>query len=198
MTNKTPRASKNSAPKIGGLIRTRRRQQNMTLQSFGALSGVSVGYLSQVERDQATPSLGTLAMMSKALKVGVEYFIATPSPQSAYTRDGQRTQFSVDGSLIVYEQLSTEFAGSELNSFLITMLPGYRSEIFKHQGEEFIYILEGQISQKVDDTIIIMKTGDSIHFSGSRPHSWWNETDLPAKLICTGNVKLLNTGRNKE
>ena len=56
-------------PKVGALIRARRRQQHMTLMELGEAAQVSVGYLSQVERDHATPSLGTLAGIARALYV---------------------------------------------------------------------------------------------------------------------------------
>ena len=53
------RAETEGHPKVGALIRARRRQQHMTLEALGKAAEVSVGYLSQVERDHATPSLGT-------------------------------------------------------------------------------------------------------------------------------------------
>jgi len=53
-------------PLVGPLIRARRRQLHMTLQTLADAAGISVGYVSQVERDLATPSLGTLALIARA------------------------------------------------------------------------------------------------------------------------------------
>ena len=72
-----------SISRVGAIIRARRRQMQMTLQELGDSAGVSVGYLSQVERDHATPSLGTLAQVARALDVGIDYFIATPNAQGS-------------------------------------------------------------------------------------------------------------------
>ncbi|WP_246748759.1 helix-turn-helix domain-containing protein [Rhizobium setariae] len=184
-------------PKVGALIRARRQQLKMTLSDLGAASSVSVGYLSQVERDQATPSLGTLTQVSRALDVGVEYFIAAPSAQEALSRAEQRPKFSINGSSIVYERLGAEFPGSTLSSYILTVPPGYRSEMVSHEGEEILYILEGEISQRVDDAEFVMRAGDSLHFRGNRPHAWKNNSEKPAKLFWAGTLAMFRTGNDK-
>ncbi|MDV3251262.1 XRE family transcriptional regulator [Devosia sp. BK] len=180
-------------PKVGALIRARRRQQQMTLMDLGAAAEVSVGYLSQVERDHATPSLGTLAQISRALGVSIDYFVATPAPHNALTRAGERNRFSIDGSSIVYERLGAEFPGNQLSSFVMSVPPGYRSETVAHEGEEILYVLEGAITQRLDGEEMVMNAGDSLHFRGNRPHSWSNHTDRPAKLLWTGTLALFRS-----
>lgn len=180
-------------PKVGALIRARRRQQQMTLMDLGAAAEVSVGYLSQVERDHATPSLGTLAQISRALGVSIDYFVATPAPHNALTRAGERNRFSIDGSSIVYERLGAEFPGNQLSSFVMSVPPGYRSETVAHEGEEILYVLEGAITQRLDGEEMVMNAGDSLHFRGNRPHSWSNHTDQPAKLLWTGTLALFRS-----
>ncbi len=69
-------------PKVGALIRARRRQLQLTLRDICEAAGITPGYLSQVERDLATPSLGTLAQIAHSLNVGVDYFIASPVPMT--------------------------------------------------------------------------------------------------------------------
>ena len=180
-------------PKVGALIRARRRQQQMTLEALGKSAEVSVGYLSQVERDHATPSLGTLAQIARALGVGIDYFVSSPTAQTALTRAGERNRFSVDGSSIVYERLGADFPGNMLSSFVMTVPPGYRSETVAHEGEEILYVLEGAIMQRLDGEEMLMSAGDSLHFRGNRPHSWSNHTDLPARLLWTGTLALFRS-----
>lgn len=180
-------------PKVGALIRARRRQLHLTLQALGEAAEVSIGYLSQVERDHATPSLGTLAQIARALGVNVDYFIGTPSAENALTRAGHRRKFSIDGSSIVYERLGADFPGNVLSSFLMTVPPGYRSETVSHEGEEILYVLEGAITQRLDDEEMVMSAGDSLHFRGNRPHSWSNHTDEPARLLWTGTLTLFRS-----
>ncbi len=180
-------------PKVGALIRARRRQQQMTLMELGAAAEVSVGYLSQVERDHATPSLGTLAQISRALGVSIDYFVATPAPHNALTRAGERNRFSIDGSSIIYERLGADFPGNQLSSFVMNVPPGYRSETVSHEGEEILYVLEGAITQRLDGEEMVMHAGDSLHFRGNRPHSWSNHTDQPARLLWTGTLALFRS-----
>jgi len=180
-------------PRIGSLIRARRRQQQMTLVTLGEAAAVSVGYLSQVERDHATPSLGTLAQIARALGVGIDYFVSAPATHEALTRAGERNRFSVDGSSIIYERLGTEFPGNQLSSFLMTVPPGYHSETVSHEGEEILFVLEGCITQRLDGEEMVMNVGDSLHFRGNRPHSWSNHTDKPARLLWTGTLTLFRS-----
>lgn len=180
-------------PKVGGLIRARRRQVSMTLQALCNAAGISVGYLSQVERDLATPSLGTLAQIAQALDVGVDYFISTPSLEDGITRSGERQRFQVDGSSCVYERIAADFAGNILSSFLMTVPPGFRSETVVHEGEEIIFVLEGAIVQSLDGEDVVLRPGDSMHFRGNRPHAWANRTDAPAVLLWTGTLALFRS-----
>ncbi|PJE26237.1 HTH-type transcriptional regulator PuuR [Pseudooceanicola marinus] len=179
-------------PQIGPLIRRRRKQLGLTLQALCDRAGVSVGYLSQVERDNATPSLGTLAQIADGLEVGLEFFIAAPGPGDSLTRAETRPQFSLNGSSIGYENLATDFPGAELSSYILHVPPGYASEEVSHEGEEIIYILDGEITQTLDGQVIRMTAGDSLHYSGLRPHSWTNPSDRPARLLWTGTLAVLN------
>lgn len=184
-----------SKPPLGPLIRRRRRQLGLTLQGLCDVAGVSVGYLSQVERGLATPSLGTLAQIAAGLNVGLEHFIATPAPADALTRHGARPQFSLDGSSIGYEPLASDFAGAELSSYILHVPPGYASEVVSHEGEEFLYVLEGAVEQMLDGQVFTLRAGDSLHYSGLRPHSWANPTGRPARILWTGTLAVLSRGR---
>ncbi|SEK20981.1 helix-turn-helix domain-containing protein [Pacificibacter marinus] len=178
-------------PQLGSAIRKRRKQMNLTLQALCNASGVSVGYLSQVERDNATPSLGTLAQIADALDVGLEYFIATPKPSDGLTRADQRPRFSLAHSSLTYEALAANFPGSELSSYLLNIPAGYVSETVSHEGEEIIYVLEGKIEQTLDGQTFSMTAGDCLHYSGQTPHAWRNPTDAPARLLWTGTLTVL-------
>jgi transcriptional regulator with XRE-family HTH domain len=182
-----------SRPKVGALVRARRRQLHMTLQELGAAAAVSVGYLSQLERDLATPSLGTLTQVARALDVGIDYFIATPRASDALTRAAERESFSVDGSSIRYERLGAEFPGNVLSSFILTIPPGYRSETVHHEGEEIIFVLDGEMTQRIDGHEMLIRAGDSLHFRGNSPHSWSNDSSKPAKVLWTGTLTMFRS-----
>ncbi len=177
---------------LGAKIRKRRKKQNLTLQALCDASGVSVGYLSQVERDNATPSLGTLAQIADALGVRLEYFIASHKPTDGLTREDHRPRFALANSSLTYEALASDFAGSELSSYLLHVPVGYTSEAVSHEGEEIIYVLEGEIQQTLGDQVFLMKTGDCLHYSGETPHTWSNPSDTPARILWTGTLTVLS------
>ena len=186
-----PRARSGAEPRLGHAIRKRRKQLQMTLQALSDASGVSIGYLSQVERDNATPTLGTLAQIAAALGVALEYFIAAPKPSDGLTRAGQRPRFALPNSALGYETLVAGFPGAELSSYVLTVPPGYASETVSHEGEELIFVLEGEIDQVLDGQSFRMGPGDSLHYSGRTPHSWANPTDAIARLLWTGTLEVL-------
>lgn len=186
-------ANEKAGRKIGALIRKRRRQLHLTLQQLGEKSGVSYSYLSQLERDNATPTLGTLAQVAAALGVGVDYFVSAPRYADSVTRGAERMRFSIHGSGLEYEKLGVDVPGNELSSFIIHVAPGFRSEAFRHEGEELIYVLEGSITQVVDGDEFHLQAGDSIHYRGDNPHSYRNDSDQSARLLWTGTLKLFHT-----
>jgi quercetin dioxygenase-like cupin family protein len=163
----------------------------MTLQALGDAAGLSVGFLSQVERDQATPSLGALAGIARGLGVDIDYFVSTPAIGNGVTRSNGRPTFSLPGSAVRYEKLHAEFPGRGLSSFIMIVPPGHNSEMVHHEGDELLFVLEGEIAQTVDGETIRLAAGDSLHFRGSSNHSWANESDRPARILWTGTMAIL-------
>ncbi|MEN8888448.1 MAG: helix-turn-helix transcriptional regulator, partial [Celeribacter marinus] len=75
-----------SAAALGTRMRALRHRMSMTLRQVSEASGVSVGYISQVERGNATPTLGTLNQIAQALNVDTGYFVRTPCAVDSLTR----------------------------------------------------------------------------------------------------------------
>lgn len=181
------------APQIGPLMRTLRKRMNITLQVLGEGAGVSVGYLSQVERGNATPSLATLAQIAQALGVGLEYFVTTPKPSAGLTRLSERPRFSLSDDGLQYEALGAQFPGAELSSYILHCPQGFHSETAQHEGEEFLYMLEGEIEQTLGEEVFTLRPGDSLHFQGSTPHSWRNPRDVAARMMWVGTLTVLQS-----
>lgn len=178
-------------PRVGTLIRNLRRRQDQTLQELGDQAGLSVGFLSQVEREIATPSLSALAQIAQALGVDIEYFVASPSSDSTCTRSGERETYWVDSAAMTYERVSADFPGSTLSAFLITLPPGFTSEVTSHDGEEVVLQMEGRSRFDIEGEIFDLKVGDSLHFRSSRNHSWSNPTGTASKISWTGTAHIL-------
>ncbi|MDX8348113.1 XRE family transcriptional regulator [Cognatiyoonia sp. IB215446] len=173
-------------PAFGGRIRNLRRKAGLTLQALADQAGISVGFLSQVERDLATPSLGTLASIAGALNVDIDFFVATPRPADSVTRAGERDRFALADSSLHYERISTVLPGGTLSSLIIHIPVGYASEVTAHVGEELIVVLDGTVKQTLADVTLVLHPGDSLHFMGDVPHSFANIGEAPARLLWTG------------
>jgi uncharacterized cupin superfamily protein len=76
--------------------------------------------------------------------------------------------------------------------------PGHRSEMVHHEGDELIYVLEGEIAQTVDGETIRLSAGDSLHFRGSSDHAWANETGENTKLLWVGTMAILRPRQETE
>ena len=189
----TPRPA--SAPAIGPLVRHRRKSMGFTLRVLCEMAGLSPGYLSQVETGKAVPTLGTLAQIARALDVGLDYFVREPRPVDALSRAAGRERFSIPGSALSYEAVSADYPGSELTSYILHVPPGYVSETVTHEGEEMLYVLDGEIEQSLGGELIALHPGDCLHYSGVVPHGWANRTAQTARVLWTGRLAVLHPGR---
>lgn len=172
--------------RIGPPMRASRQKAGMTLQDVARSAGVSIGYLSLIERDQATPTLTTLDRIAQALGVGLERFVVRPEPVECVTRAAERQRFHVGSDLLGYERVSAQFPGSELSSYVLTIAPGYHSETVDHAGEEHVYMLSGSMEVRLDGKLLTLTSGDSVHYPSTQPHAWANPQETVAQVLWTG------------
>lgn len=172
--------------RIGPPMRASRQKAGMTLQDVAGLAGVSIGYLSLIERDQATPTLTTLDRIAQALGVGLDRFVVRPQPVECVTRAVERQRFHVGSDLLGYERVSAQFPGSELSSYVLTFAPGYRAEEVDHAGEEHVYILSGALELRLDGKVLRLSAGDSVHYPSTRSHALANPYETVAQVLWTG------------
>lgn len=169
--------------KIGEKIREARRRRRLTLQRVSAMTGLSIGFLSQVERDITTPSLSSLVTIASALDQSVSAFLHQPDLPNAVSRHEGRVAYPLNASRASYEQLSTTFPGQMLNALKVHVPAGYRSETSSYEGEEIVYVLSGTVRYVIDGTIYELQSGDALHYSAHRPHHVVNPCDQPAEVI---------------
>ena len=174
---------------LGERLRARRHALGLTLQEVAEESGLSAGFLSQLERNLSAPSLSSLASISHVLDAEVADFLDSTGGSLA-TRGRQRPAFSLKRGSSSYERISDSFGGHMLNGVILHEPPGYRSEPISHEGEELFYVLNGSITVELEDERLILHAGDSIHFASRRRHATWNHTTEPVSLlvVCTMDV----------
>ncbi len=184
-------AAGSAAPEVsaalGDRLRVRRRELRLTLADVAGRAGLSVGFISQIERGLTMPSLSSLVAVSRVLGVHVGDFLTQPKVTAPTTRQAEREHYKIGTSPVSYERLSSSFPGNQMRAVLIHEPPGYRSEPIAHVGEELFFIVEGALSVEIEGKRTLLETGDSMHFSSMRRHSTWNHTDRPATILlaCT-------------
>jgi transcriptional regulator with XRE-family HTH domain len=154
---------------LGQKIRRRRRAIDMTLQQVSERVGLSIGFLSQIERGASTLRWHPYAILPMRL-ASAWMLVSPPLQQSAVSRQGQRQSFSLGDVRRTYELLGREFPGAKLHPSLVRRPPGHVSEIMHNEGEDFVYILEGSMLLEVDGERHILNKGDSMHFQSHLPH----------------------------
>lgn len=173
---------------LGGLLRARRKGLGLTMQSVADQAGLSVGFISQVERGLTAPSLASLVSLAEVLKTDITSFLQQPPTTGQTTHKVSRLAYSVSGADVSYERLSTSFNGSQLHSVIVHEPPGRRAEPISHRGEEMFYLIDGEITVEIEGDAEILCKGDSIHFDSRRVHSTWNHTTKTASILWCGTM----------
>lgn len=173
---------------LGDALRLRRKELGLTMQAVADEAGLSVGFISQVERGITTPSLGSLASLAQVLQTEMSDLLPQSPSADQTTHKSSRPVYSVAGADILYERLSTTFPDSQLHSVIVHEPPGYRVEPITHRGEEMFFIIEGEITVEIEGDAEILKKGDSIHFNSRRVHSTWNHTAHSASILWCGTM----------
>ncbi len=176
---------KTIAKNIQGL----RKQKKMTLQNLAERTGLSKGYLSKIERTIKSPPFSTLNQIAMALEADVTFFFTDTADKAkdlrlAFTKNNQGKIVETLGSANGYKfkALAHEKLGKNMIPYIIE--PAFdEKQIFQHEGEEFIYVLEGKHEFIYDDQKYLMEEGDSVYFDASVPHTGKSLGGKTAKLL---------------
>jgi len=178
---------------VGQRLRWLRREQHLSLKSLAAQAEVSVGMISQIERDQVNPSIRVLEKLRLALHVPLSALLEDnsasasehplPMLQDFVRRADQRPHFRVGDKGLMKELLSPP-GNHNLQVMTILLPPHARSEeILLGQGEKAGLVLEGSITLTVAHRKALLNEGDSFQFSSAIPHGVANPTDQPARVL---------------
>lgn len=180
---------------IGSQIRELRRRRGWTLSQLAERSGLSISFLSQVERGLSSLSISSLSAIADALDVPLSNFFMITYNPSVVTRAQNHGHFKIERSEIAYSALSGPLKSKMLEPLLVEVPPGYEgTPPFAHRGEEFAYVLEGSITLTIQGKDYRLEPGDSIHFTSEIPHTYGNDGPEPAKVIWVLTPRLIEGG----
>ncbi len=176
---------------ISELICARRMQLRLTLTELSKRTGLSVPFLSQVEKGSKGLSLTSLKSIADGLGVSMHYFLDTHDQDERVRSIDNLHYFSLDGSKIRYARLGSTAKDRELEPLYVVIPPKFDStEVSKHPGEEFFYILRGQLTVQVGKKTYHLGPGHTIHYKSGLRHGWCNEGEEEVHLISVTTMSL--------
>jgi transcriptional regulator with XRE-family HTH domain len=174
-------------------IKRIRQNQKMSLERLAKIAGLTKGYISKIEHSQKAPPVSTLAKIAKALDTEVSFLIAERSSEApeniniCIVRRNERKEVVSRGTFYGYhyESLAYKKIGKSMEPYILEPAFDERA-IFSHDGEEFMYILEGTHEFVYDNKRYILKKGDSVYYDSKIPHSGRSIGRKKAKILIVG------------
>jgi len=167
---------------IGKKVRSLRQQRRMTLQDLADATGLSKPLLSQIENDQVIPPLATLLRISKAFKVSIENFFQEEdsAEKCILVRAGESSRMIQRGlsrggsSPYIYHSLAYGKRDRNMEPFLMEFEARDWSEelLVSHEGQEFLYLLEGEVDFHFSGEVMRIQPGDSVFYDSREPHAF--------------------------
>ncbi|OYX25259.1 MAG: hypothetical protein B7Z10_06865 [Rhodobacterales bacterium 32-66-7] len=159
---------------IGPMLRRRRREMNLTLAQVAGSAGIASGFLSEIERDQASPSVATLIRLCDVLGISVGSLFTSNQP--LLVRAGSREKMRYGGQMITYELLTSRTANT-MAAIMGELQPGGMSGPEQHTlnaEEEFVLVLQGEIVMQIGAQSYHLYEGDALTFDPREKHRYLN------------------------
>jgi DNA-binding transcriptional MerR regulator/quercetin dioxygenase-like cupin family protein len=165
-------ATDGSPGAIGAHLRQLRARRRLSLSQVARAVGISVGFLSALERSQMSGSVGTLRKLARFYKTNILDFFDAGGSSSRQVRPADRKILEA-GEGVRMELLAWGNTVMEPHLFRIAPEAG-SGDPYAHEGEEFIYVLRGELAIAVDEQEYRLKPGDSFYFESATAHRWRN------------------------
>jgi len=162
---------------LGGQLRTARQDRGWTLEALSARSGLSTGFLSQVERGQSTLSIVSLSAICRALEIPIERLFTSSRPLDEgvprVTEAATQLRIQIGDSAVAYRYLSSQLPEAPIRELLIAEFPpNAHQEATAHEGEELGFVLEGTLTLWVDGEEHALAAGDSYRVASREQHEY--------------------------
>ena len=181
-----------SPVELGRRIKALRVARGLTLKDLEVRGGISATHVSEIERGRASPTVGALGRIARALGLRPANLIE-PSvlPEFSVTRAPERPARRVRMGSAAVEPVTGPVEGAMLGAHLV-MLPAGQEPVFshRHEGEEWAMALTGTAEVRVDGEPYLLREGDSIHFRAHHEHSYSNLALTPTVLLVADRPRL--------
>jgi len=179
---------------VGEKIKRLREGAGLSVEELAERAGMNPRDLERIEREMISPALGVLTKVCDGLGVRLgRFFDMGPRKFYALVRSSDEKVAtrvaSKNGADYGYEYTSLGFEKRQrvMEPFIITINPpSDKSEMEKpstHDGEEFVYVLEGELEIQLQDESFLLQPGDSIYYDASVPHRVLHRGEGPARVL---------------
>ncbi|WP_270179761.1 helix-turn-helix domain-containing protein [Alkalihalobacillus sp. CinArs1] len=163
-----------SEDSIGVTLKKLRKQQKLTLKELANITGVSISFLSQVERGKSSVTLESLKKIADALHVNPGVFFGED-------RSDQPNEISKP---FYYKNLSNGIEDAVFTPILVTLQPGEsEGNAFSHDGHEFLFVVKGTLTVEIEDRLHSIQEQETIFFDANKKHYWYNYTDSIVQFL---------------
>jgi quercetin dioxygenase-like cupin family protein len=160
-----------------------RRDLGLTLTDAASQAGVSAAHLSRIERGDRQPSIGLLIELGRAYRMSLGQLVGEEPQEALHViKDGSAATYAGTGG--TYTPLSG-IVGQNLLTAIRFELQPHESTTHNvhHAGEEWVYVLQGQVNLVQGSNTMELATGDVVHFEAQMRHHLLNTTDEPATVL---------------
>jgi transcriptional regulator with XRE-family HTH domain len=177
LTGDISEAPRAGVEEIGKRIRILREEKGISLDELSNMTGFDVELLSNIENNIVQPQLGTVIRLSKALDsafgrlisgIGNRiYSITRKDEQKVVSRS---TAKKGQKQVYTYKSLAPEVKGRHMEALIVQLEENPDKEVSVHDGEEFIYVLDGIVVLNIGEETFDLEPGDSAYYLSTTPH----------------------------
>jgi transcriptional regulator with XRE-family HTH domain len=178
---------------VGEKIKQIREMKKVSIEELAERSGMEISLIQKIEQDKNVPSLAPLIKIARALGVRLGTFLDdSDSYGPVVVRSGEHhkgvrftSQTSEALEHLNFFSLAFDKAGRNMEPFIVEIEPGTKSDymLSSHEGEEFIYVLEGEVEINYGKETYQLSKGDSIYLDSIVLHNVHAGNNQPAKIL---------------
>lgn len=168
---------------FGALVRQLREARQWPVEELARATGQTPEFIHKVENDQLAPPVSFILGMARAMGVDPGTFLRKET--RAAIRDRRAQAYHQRTQAYSYATLTPEAASSHLRAFMITIEAqhDHKPVAYKHEGEEFIFVMEGDLQLTLGSKSHKLKPGESIHFNSDVPHKLKSLSNEPTRCL---------------
>ncbi|MDI6687066.1 MAG: XRE family transcriptional regulator [Desulfobacterales bacterium] len=162
---------------IGKKIKSLREEKGLSIDEVSKLTGFDAELLTSIEKNEVQPQLGTVIKLSKALDGAFSRLVSGVGDRLySLTRKGEQKIVSRSTSkkgkkkLYTYKSLAPEVKGRHMEALIVQLEENPEKEMSVHDGEEFIYVIDGVAALRIGEECFDLKPGDSVYYLSTLPH----------------------------